>query len=451
MNGHHRKIIQAALILLVVMTSWFRPGEEKLPVYRLVLDPGHGGISRLPLNKYGDRYDSISRTFLDHYKEGASFMGIHEHEIVYSIADKVHRLLAHCAPEGDFSRFREILKNYIDYEPRRIIIETDKSRNRSLTEKEKRTLRDPNSGYRFFDFPDDKGNIRPGRISAINNQKPHLVISLHLAEVPPRNSDGINPIIAAPYSLLEKGLQYLKGDKSVRNQLINKMTDNWFCQDSLRSSFEWFLSDTSFYFTNYPLDRRGKVSYGEFKGYRHNMIKWAYRDDVGWEEEAQLHKPGTKYSKDFRNFSPEGKFWDREKSKFEEYRRAGGEEGTGGDNSYASYEIIRYILLSLFKNGNHNKIYFPGKPFYGIWIVPIHINAVNSFIELGYLRREWDRFILTKKQDEIAEGIAVGIYSLFAGLNLKEDKSRHMPKGKKIDFEKYRVSEEKTYFNAVTE
>jgi hypothetical protein len=79
------------------------------------------------------------------------------------------------------------------------------------------------------------------------------------------------------------------------------------------------------------------------------------------------------------------------------------------------------------------------------------INAISAYIELGYLDRKFDRTILTQKQEEIAKGIAVGIYSLLTGFEEISIKSKFRPSGKAIDFEKYRVSDEKTYFDIVTE
>jgi hypothetical protein len=48
--------------------------------------------------------------------------------------------------------------------------------------------------------------------------------------------------------------------------------------------------------------------------------------------------------------------------------------------------------------------------------MPLNVNAINHFIELGYLNRRIDRHTLLNRQDEIAEGVAVGIYSLLAGM-----------------------------------
>ncbi len=446
---HYKNILSFLILFSFIIIPVNKFFLKDIPTFRVVLDPGHGGVSKLPKSKHGDRFDSISKKYLDHFKAGASYRGIEEHVIVYSIADKVQKLLYHCSEEGNFSIFREILKKYTDDKIKRIVIITKKSRGKSLTDKEKNTLEDPNAKYRFFDYPDASGQMRRGRLTRINKIKPHLVLSLHLAEVPPNDIKGINPVLAAPYKMLYKGLRYLRGEKKIIKSINKVMLDNWFSQEKDRTPFQWFLSDTSFYFTNYPLNRYNKIEYKKFKGYRYNMIDWAYRDEQGWEEKAKNHEPNSKYSRNYRDIVPEGKFWDREKSKYEEYKRSGGEEGFGGDNAYASYEIIRYILYSLKLHKLYHKSLLPGKPYVGIWIVPLHVNAINPFLELGYLRRKVDRFILTKKQKEIAEGIAVGIYSLLAGMKIKDTKFQYKPKGKKIDLKKYKISNEKSYFDLV--
>jgi hypothetical protein len=124
-------------------------------------------------------------------------------------------------------------------------------------------------------------------------------------------------------------------------------------------------------------------------------------------------------------------------------------EGFGGDNAYASYEIIRYILYSLKKNAGRGDDLTQGKPYVSIWTLPVYLNAINAYFELGYLRRKADRKIFLENQNEIAEGIAVGVYSLLAGIDIHKDDFTHTPKGKRIDLERYDVSSEKSYFDAV--
>jgi len=424
--------------------------EFEFPVFRVIIDPGHGGVGRRPIEKHGDRYDSISGKYLDLFKEGASLRGLYERDIVYNIAKKTEKYLELCKPGGDNYAFYQLIRQYTDEDPDRINIVTYSSRKKSITEEQADTMQDPNAEYRLFDYPGPDGNIQQGRLSTMNQIKPHMIVSLHLAEYGPNDYHGISPVIAVPYSLLYKGFRYLKGDRWIKSDMERAIIDNWFCEDSYRSSFQWFLNDVSLYFTSFPLKKNLSAS-NDFKGYRYNMINWKYKDFNGWEYVAKSHPVNTRYAKDINEFVPDGKFWVREQSVYEKYRREGGTEGFGGDNAYASYEIIRYILYTLYNRSNRQIRQKAGKSYNNVWIVPLHVNAINVFLELGYLRRSKDRYIMIHKQDEIAQGIAVGIYSLFAGLKMKNEDFNYLPRGKKIDLEKYQMSDEKTYFDNVIE
>jgi hypothetical protein len=260
----------------------------------------------------------------------------------------------------------------------------------------------------------------------------------------------MSPVIVAPYSLLYNGFLYLKGLEDSKDFFYKSRYSDWFEESGQRIGFDWFLNDVSLYFTGYPIDKNRKFKQDDFKGYRYNMVTWAYNDDPGWEEAARRHPGGTKYARTYRDAIAHGKFWDREASPYEAYRRDGGEEGYGGDNHYASCEIIRYIMMSLYQDNYPYPHPQPAKPYISIWTLALHLNAVTAFFELGYLRRPADRYILLRKQDEIAEGIAAGIYSLLAGMKPKNGVLRYPPKGKRIDLEKYRVSHERSYFDEVS-
>ncbi len=444
------KRITSFFVILLLFFSPVSFSESEFTTYRVVLDPGHGGLPLKPKSVHGDRYDSLSRDYLDLFRFGAKYRDLEERVIVYEIAKKAEQILLNCAPGGDFSRFAAILEKYTSTMPVRIQIITVMSREESLKEGDAENMKDPNANYRMFDFPSRAGFMKKGRISKINEQKPHLVLSLHCARAAPREYRGMNPVLAAPHSLLHDGLKYLRGEIKSRGFFYNSGYNDWFCESTSRSEFEWFLSDTSLYFTGYPLNRDHAIKLDNFRGYRYNMVSWKYRDFPGWIYLARNHYHGTRYSRNYFDFQPSGRFWKREMSKYEEYRRNGGYEGFGGDNAYASYEIIRYILYSLHLTGNDHKSQVPGKGYVNIWIMPMHLNAINPFIELGYFLRKRDRFLLTKRQEKIAEGIAVGIYSLLAGLEIKKsEKFKYTPRGKRIDLEKYTISGDKSYFDLV--
>jgi hypothetical protein len=431
-------------LCMPVMTS-----APEFPEFRVVIDPGHGGVGKSPMSVHGDRFDTITGRYLDMFKEGAERGGLHERTIVYSIARKTARTLRLLGPGGDRERFYRILERYTNDTPREATIHTYLSRGKSITEDEADLMRDPNASYRLFDYPDADGNLQPGRISRVNALKPHLVVSLHLASAAPRDFEGMNPIVLPPYRFLHEGLEYLKGEQKEKKFFYRSPYREWFIEENTRSDFDWFINDVSLYFTGSPVRKDLAIDRPGFKGYRYNMARWAYADDPGWEHAARHEIPLSRYAPTLNEFVPEGRFWDRERSQYETYRRDGGPEGFGGDNAYASYEIIRYICYSLFLHGDDNPSQKPGKGYISVWIMPLHVNAINAFIELGYLNRARDRFILTKKQDEIAEGIAVGIYSLLTGIEPRDKKYKQAPRGESIDFSKYRMSGPTSYFDAV--
>jgi hypothetical protein len=259
----------------------------------------------------------------------------------------------------------------------------------------------------------------------------------------------MNPVIVPPHGFLRNGLLYLQGSVKSRRFFFSSPYGDWFEESDERSGYEWFLNDVMIYFTGYPLNGDRSVQSGEFKGYRYNMVTWSYRDDEGWERDARSHRDDTQYAASAKGFAARGKFWERESSAYENYRRDGGMEGFGGDNHYASSEIIRYILMSLRLRGVDNYEQRLGRPYVSVWHMPIHVNAVSAFIELGYLDRAHFRYLLTRRQDEIAEGIAVGIYSLLSGIQPKATGRAGAPRGKRIDLKKYALSNNNSYFDAV--
>ncbi len=447
------KYILSISIFFVAVIFPLDSNRREFPEYLIVLDPGHGGLSLQPREIHGDRFDPISGHYLDDFKEGASYRNLEEHAIAYRIASKAKRLLELCSADGDYKKFFKILRRYTDSMPARIIIESHMSRGDSTNTEEIKNRKDPNAEFRLFDFPDENGNIKAGRISKINFLKPHLVVSIHLAVRGPTDYRGLNPIIVPPYRILFKGLQYLRADIKSRGFLYKSLYGDWFSESSRKTDFHWFLKDVSVYFTGHTITADNKINVEKFRGYRYNMVSWRYRDPRGWEYIARYYPKCTRYSQSYEHFTAEGSFWDRERSIHESYRRDGGYEGYGGDNLYSSSEIIRYILLSLYlKKGGHlrseQKL---TKPYISIWSLPLHINAISAFIELGYLKVGSHRRMMTRRQDVIAEGIAVGIYSLLAGLKLKAFNFKYKPKGKSIDLEKYYIPNENNYFTIVTE
>ncbi len=445
------KKISLIFFFLLPVSGPLYPEKMTVPVYRVVLNPGHGGVSKEPQSRHGDRYDPLSGEYLDPFKYGAKYRGLKEHEIVYSIAVKTARILRYCEPGGEFWRFKRLARQFTGIKFPRIYLQTFMSREKSISPGTAAKTDDPNAGYRFFDFPDSKGRMIKGKISRINALKPHLVVSLHLASRGSRYYRGMSPVIAVPYRVLYRGLRYVQDKERSRYFRKKFRYRNWCLSRDLRDDWYCYLDDVSFYFTSFHLKGDLTPDPGDFRGYRYNMVTWAYRDGPGWEKKAAGHPRGSRYSVDYNDVVPSGRFWEREKSVFESYRREGGYYGYGGDNLYAAYELIKFMQYSLHGKGVKPGNLIIGKPYVGTWIVPLHMNAVSPLFELGYLRRGSDRYILTRKQNEIALGLAVGIYSLFTGMKVKWSRYRHRPAGKKIDFDKYTLRDGKSYFDIVVE
>lgn len=443
-------VVRAALAVFAVLLVLLVPESivrREFPQFRVVLDPGHGGISLPDRSLHGDRYDSISGAYLQPFKEGASWGAIEEHAVVYEIAKKAAELLALCGEGGDYQRFGRILEYYSVKAPRRIVIDVSLSRGDSRIKKEILSREDPNGEFRLFDYPGPGGRMLPGRISRINATRPHLVVSLHVARSGSPYFRGMNPVIVPPFGFMYNGLRVLRGELSGKGFFLSSPYADWFDESNDRSGYEWFLNDSMLYFSGFPLDARRGVDAAGFKGYRYNMVRWRYRDDHGWEDVARRHPDFTPYAASPKTINLTGRYWDRERSIYEQYRRDAGEEGFGGDNHYASAEIIRYILMALRRHGVNHPDQRLSKPYVSVWHMPLYLNAVTAFMELGYFNRPHFRYILTSRQDEIAEGIAVGVYSLFAGMDVRDDAGARPPRGKRIDLDKYRDSNKGCYFD----
>jgi len=450
LKNKRKKILSIIFIFSVLAFTQEKIEKYEFPIYRVVIDPGHGGVFFKDKERHGDKFDLVTDRYLEYFAEGANLYGIYERDIVFDISKRVLKYLDMCSPDGDFEKFKKIFARFSDGKIKRVYIDTIISREDSIPFEEAKNIEDPNSSYRLYDYKDRYGEIQEGRISKINFFKPHLVVSLHLAESAPPDYIGMSGIIIPPYKVLRKGFDILKDNGNGKID-DNGILESWFKESRSVSYRHAFLKDVSQYFIGYGIKKNKTIDYRDFKGYKYNMVSWIYRDDPGWHLHAREHKPFSQYSDNYETFKEEGRFWEREKSIYEEYRRGNSFKDFGGDNYFATYEIIKYILLSLHTNGIKKRDMVPGKPFISTWSVPLLINAISAYIELGYLDRKWDRDMLLNNKEEIAQGVAVGIYSLIAGADDIKGNFKHKPSGKRIDFEKYRISNEKTYFDIVTE
>jgi len=427
--------------------------------FRVVLDPGHGGRYLEPNSIYGDKYDHDSVSFMEGYRPGASVSGLNENEDVYEISLLAKEILDLTLTPMGRHEFFQILKKYgtaalPPAEPPVEPIETLISRQDGYRARYWEIDYDINRDYRLYDHQDLlSGETIEGVISRINAMKPDLVVSLHLTGGNPGKYGGMAAVITPSYKTFMHAVDYVRAGDGERKKIQKSFTDGpygkWFIGNHGRSAFEWFLCDSWIYFTGYWSTVDGlNPDIDKFRGYRQNMITWNYRE-TSLEDSPGLHNPYVSKSAHLRYFRPEGRFWLREESQAESWRRDGGPQGYGGDNLYASEELLRFIRKGLLVNHVYSAWNLPKiePPYISTWSVPTYINAVSAFLELAYLNNSRDFNRISKYKKEHAEAIAVGIYSLVHGIKAPPSAQKSlMPWGKPIDFQKYRTYQNQNYF-----
>ncbi|MCU0824785.1 MAG: DUF1549 domain-containing protein, partial [Leptospira sp.] len=288
-----------------------------------------------------------------------------------------------------------------------------------------------------------------GRISKINEKKPHLVLALHLNPASKGQVGGMAAVLTPGYKTFST-LKQISEKKKKQTAFTKGPWSEWLVFQSGWSKLENAMADAWIYFHGYWSTKDGsKSDLSKFEGYRQNMVTWRYADDRNWENKVGIVGP---YAKQHEQFKAEGKFWEREKSKKEEYRREGGLEGFGGDNHYVSRELMRFVQYGLPLQLKQNEKEYPEigpiqKPYISTYSLPTYTNALCAFIEIGYVNRSRDMKYLTEHKKETAIALAVGIYSLFVGLEVpKNPQLSNRPKGKPVKWERYQ-----NYFEEVVE
>lgn len=417
--------------------------------FRVVIDPGHGGVSKEPVSEHGDKYDSITQSYLEKYKQGTEHGKFVEREVVLSLAKEVHNVLKLTETDEGWNEFQSHLKKFSKKKSFvRIKIESSLTRNSNYDIDS--SSDDPNAPYRLYDFPHRKTGIRTtGRLSKINEKKPHLVLSLHLNPAGKGQVGGMAAVLTPGYKTFET-LKLISQKKKKPSAFLNSPWSDWLVFQSGWTKLENAIADTWIYFHGYWSTKDGsKSDLTKFEGYRQNMVTWKYLDETNWEKKVAKTGP---YAKQHENFKEEGRFWEREKSKKESYRREGGPEGFGGDNHYVTRELMRFVQyglpLQLIKEDKTYPQIGPiQKPYISTYSLPTYINALCAFIEIGYVNRSRDMKYLTEHKRETAISLAVGIYSLFQGLDVpKNPKLKIRPKGKPVNWGKYQ-----NYFEEVVE
>ena len=442
-------------LLFTLLAAPLVAQNSALREYTIVIDPGHGGVPQKPYQLYGDKYDPVRGEYIESFKEGAVYKKKTERRIVLALSREIKKILDLTATEKGFNRFREYIRYFSDGEYPRIHIKSHLSRTDDYRDNLFRARDDKNAKYRLYDFPDIKtGKMMPGRISRINSLRPHMVVSLHLNPSYKTHPGGMAAVLTPGYETFDL-LRNITLGKASRETFLKTPWSNWMIFRDRWSPLQTAWADAWIYFNGYWSDKSGKKTVmDDFEGYRQNMISWKYRED-DWLDKRKAGKGA--YALDHNQFVAQGPFWDRERGKAEKWRREGGLEGYGGDNHYAANEIMKFVQYGVRKmmpleEGKYRKMGPINPPYISTYSMPTFVNAISAYLEIGYIDKKQDMFYIEKKRKLVAASIAVGIYSLIHGIELKNDNDMpYIPKGRQIDFGRYENLPEGNYFRIVAD
>ncbi|MBN1413200.1 MAG: hypothetical protein JW969_20335 [Spirochaetales bacterium] len=416
------------LILFFILLHAAAMAEDARP-FRIVLDPGHGGYFLRPFSKHGDKYDFGTGEYLQAFNIGAVNNNYKESELVYGMAVLVKEILDRWneKPLGEIGA----QNNLAFSDPnQKINIEAILIRPPDMKMEEISALEDPNAPYRLYDYP-EAGKRMPGRISRINALKPELVVSLHMRNKYFDNDYGGLAILVPPASFLREivNASYEFRDKPVapKQYFAGVLSReylpylDWFVFERGRSEMDCIAEDIAIYLTGYA-NKKGTyvIDLQEYKGFRENMVTWPYQR--------------SETARDLYYINREAPFFIREFSRFEEKRRHGGPEGFGGDNYYATIELLRFIKWRTVTEGLRIN-YRINYSFISLWSLPLHINAISAYLELGCVDSDSDLLLVTKHARSTASFIALGILSLLYGTDVPVE--RDAPRGGRLDWEYY--------------
>ena len=445
--------LPAAFLFFSFLFSWAVLADTT-PTYRIIIDPGHGGaISK----RKDDKWDPVENKYQDFYSYGMQANSYHEHKVVLELAKRVHYYVNLTATDEGWIEFEKILgelssqKNFKRIHLDALLTREDGWDDRSSNPEEE-GLNDP---YRLYDFPDKNKKKQMGRISFINSKKPYLVVSLHLNPAGRGHPGGMAAVLSPGFKTFDTVRKIHLGKLPYSRFKKLKWWKDWLITEPGWSKYQSARSDTWVYFHGYRTLKSGNSPWlQKNRGFRYNMVTWNYSDEPGWEKTASQRGPGQ-YAFKYSEFKPSGTFWEREQAKPEKWRREGGSLGYGGDNHFASDELLRFIqygVRQLNPQKRSNSSIGPMQPPYvSTYSLPTFTNAICAYLEVGYLNRKRDRDLVMETREETAKSIAVGIYSLFMGIKLKKHYGRYYPKGKKLNFSKYEKYEKGNYFKIVSD
>lgn len=445
----------AATLLIYLLFATPLACDSGIPVYRVVIDPGHGGANT---RRNDDKWDPVTGQYLSPFLYGAGYRGFREHVLVLDLGKRVKHYLDLTRTEAGWRQFESLLKRLSPQSSfTRVIFAAEMSRTDNYATRRYEEGEDRNAPYRLYDFPDARGRIQPGRISYINSLKPELVVSLHMNPAGPQHPGGMAGVLAPGYATFDMLRQIHLGRRPQADFRGSRWYGKWLVTDRGWSQWEAARADTWVYFNGYRTNRDGsRIDRSKNRGLRQNLISWRYAEPPGWEKLYAPDQPGP-YALNFADFRAEGPFWDRERGQAEAWRREGGALGYGGDNHYATDELMRFVQYGVrLQLPSRKRAAAMGKiepPYVSAYSMPTLVNAINAYLEIGFIDVRRDRDLVIARREETAKALAAGIYSLFVGLEPRRERSAgpYFPRGRPLDLQRYRHLPEGNYFEMVAD
>lgn len=448
------KTVSLTIILVFTVFSANLLSRETR-TYTIVIDPGHGGA---PSIRKVDKWDRVTNRFLSRYLYGGIYKNHHEHNLVLPLAKSVVHYLELTNSKKGWIEFQKILSVFSNAKKfKHLRFNTHITRNHSYNHFHF-AKKDPRNHepYLLYDYPDNlhSGRMKPGRISRINQWQPHLVVALHTTPAAPGKPGGMGAVLAPGFRTFNLIRQISLKKRALSQFNKSLWADKWLVTDPGWTRFDAAKSDAWVYFHGFKTKKSRHLEIWEQKnrGIRYNMVQWRYADPPGWEKLARLNQSGP-YSKKHCKFIANGRFWDREKGQPEAWRREIGYLKFGGDNHFATDQLMRFVQfgvrLQVEQLRTKNAIGPIVNPWVSTFSLPTFTNAIVAYLEIAHTNRWKDRRLIVQYKEQTAKSLAAGIYALFESLDLKKNSAPYQPDSRIIDFNKYENWKYGNYFKIV--
>ncbi|MBN1899022.1 MAG: hypothetical protein JW827_09610 [Spirochaetes bacterium] len=414
----------AGLALFLFLFIW---REASTPLEIIVaFNPPDGGKPARASKTDGDYYNEVTSVFTENIEKGSVYGNLSEYKLIATLYQKTANILNDTLTVSGWKSFEKILKKYSKKKKQfeKVAFESFITKPHPYRFYEQKGEKDVNRYFRLMDSPSENilKKYNNGILSHLFSMKPDIIINFDLGE---------NYRLFSINMPSFKFFDYIR-KKYIRSGQLNfsdlgkpyrSIAKNW-RGDNEKEKINNLLHDMKLYFTGYSGNR--------FLGLGYNMIDWDFRDSSGWFKNFNDKEDNPHYQTDLKKWQAQGKFWERETMKVELKRRQG-KRYPGGDNQYASAEIIKYIRNIL--NGKEISLQRSG-PVFQYDEIDLYTTGIVINVHLGSLNNENIRSLLTTHSDALAEAICVSLYSLTMGYDLHPVKKNisDLPSGDPIDF-----------------